>query len=70
MYSDLWMNVDIYGGIVLFTGIITYDMYIAEKLYREGNHDHLGCSTKLYLDFINILIRIITIIAKAKQNSK
>jgi FtsH-binding integral membrane protein len=67
LFSSLWMNVDMYGGIVLFTAMAIYDMYMAEKMYRERNPDHLGCATSIYLDFINMLIRIMEVLGKAKS---
>lgn len=67
MFSNMWMNVDIYGGIALFTGMTIYDMYMAEKMYREKMPDHIGCATNIYLDFINIMIRIMQAMAKAKK---
>jgi FtsH-binding integral membrane protein len=67
LFSSLWMNVDMYGGIVLFTAMTIYDMYMAEKMYRERNPDHLGCATSIYLDFINMLIRIMEVLGKAKS---
>lgn len=60
-------TIDLYFGIPLFAGFIAYDTHMAIRMYKSGNPDHIGCSTQLYLDFINILIRIIEIMAKAKK---
>jgi FtsH-binding integral membrane protein len=56
--------ISLYGGIPLFTGLITYDTYKAIQMYREGEPDHLGCSVDLYLSFINLFVRLVEIIAK------
>ncbi len=61
--SDLFRNIDVYAGIPIFAGIVAYDTQVAMKMYDEGNADHLQCSTSIYLDFVNILIRFIEIIA-------
>ncbi len=60
-------NVDVYGGIVLFTGFSIYDSYKARIAYEQGKPDTIGCSTELYLDFMNLLIRILEILAKNKK---
>jgi FtsH-binding integral membrane protein len=66
--SSLIHNVDIYGGIGLFTMMSIYDSYMARKMYKNKEADHLGCATMVYLDFMNLLIRIMEAMAKAKQN--
>lgn len=63
-------SVDTYAGIVLFTGMNAYDTHLAMTMYRAGQADHLGCATQLYLNFVNLLIRIMEALAKAKQQSK
>jgi FtsH-binding integral membrane protein len=65
--SSLLFAVDTYGGIVLFMGITALDTQIAVERYEKGDPDHLGCTIQLYLDFMNILIRIINIMSKNKK---
>ena len=65
--SALVHNVDIYGGIGLFTLMSIYDSYMAKQMYLKGEADHLGCATTVYLDFINLLIRIMEALAKKKD---
>lgn len=67
-FTEMAHNFDIYGGIVLFTGMSIYDSYLARKMYLAGTPDHLGCATTTYLDFMNLLIRIMEAIAKSKKN--
>jgi len=66
-FAMMFHTIDLYAGIPLFTGFIAYDTHVAIAMYNKGNPDHLGCSAKLYLDFINILIRMIEIMSKAKR---
>jgi len=63
-FGDSAHFISLYGGIPLFTGLISYDTYQAIKRYKEGDADHLGCSVDLYLNFINLFIRLVEIIAK------
>lgn len=65
--SALIHSVDLYGGIVLFVLLTIYDMHKASKMYRKGKPDHLGCATNLYLDGLNLIVRIMQIMAEAKK---
>lgn len=67
-FSNIVQNVDIFGGTILFTFMSVYDAYVARQMYISGKPDALGCSTSVYLDFINLLIRIMQILAKAKKD--
>ncbi len=66
-FSLMVHNVDVYGGIALFTFMSIYDAHVARAMYIKGEPDHLGCATSVYLDFMNILIRVMEAMAKAKQ---
>jgi FtsH-binding integral membrane protein len=62
--------VDTYGGILLFTAMNAYDTQLAMARYRDGDADHLGCATDLFLNFMNLLIRIMEALAKAQEHNK
>lgn len=64
IFSNIWFNVDMYGGILLFSGINAMDTHKAIEMYESKNPDHLGCATNLYLNFMNILVRIMAILSK------
>lgn len=64
---DMIHNIDIYGGIALFTGMTAYDTHKAIEMYGEKNPDHIGCATNFYLDFMNLLVRIMEAFAKSKK---
>ncbi len=70
MFGSAAHLISLYGGIPLFTGLIAYDTYKAIERYNEGIPDHLGCSVDLYLDFINVFVRLVEIIAKIQAASK
>lgn len=67
-FSDISHLIDIYAGVPLFAGFIAYDTHKAIEMYSQKNPDHLGCSIHLYLDFMNILIRMIEILHKLKKD--
>lgn len=63
-------TIDTYAGIALFMGFLLYDGYIAHKMYRQHQPDHLGCATSLYLDFMNIFVRFIDITSEKKKKKR
>jgi FtsH-binding integral membrane protein len=67
MFSALAHNVDLYVGIPLFTGFVAYDTNIARQRFEMGDPDHLGCSVSLYLDFINILMRMMELMGNSRN---
>jgi FtsH-binding integral membrane protein len=69
-FGDMTNMISLYGGIPLFTGLIALDTKKAIEKYQDGEPDHLGCSTELYLDFINLFIRFIQIIARIQKAGK
>jgi FtsH-binding integral membrane protein len=62
-FSVFMHSIDLYAGIPLFAGFVAYDTHKAIDMYRKKDPDHLGCSVQLYLDFTNLLIRMIEIMA-------
>ncbi len=64
---QLLHNVDLYGGIALFTGFTAYDTHRAIDLYKRNDPDHLGVATDMYLNFMNLLIRIMEIYLKMQR---
>jgi FtsH-binding integral membrane protein len=69
-FGDITHLVSLYGGIPLFTGLVAYDTHKSIEKYQSGDPDHLGCSTELYLDFINLFVRFMEIIAKIQSANK
>lgn len=68
-FGDMTHMISLYGGIPLFTGLIAVDTQKAIEKYQAGEPDHLGCSTELYLDFMNLFVRFVEIIAKLQKAS-
>jgi FtsH-binding integral membrane protein len=67
-FFQTWQTIDTYAGIPLFAAIMAYDIHIAVTEYNNKNPDHLGISASLYLDVLNILIRMMEIFAKMKRD--
>ncbi len=66
LLSSVLMSVEPYIGICIFSLLTASDTQKAIALYQEQNPDHLGCAANFYLNFINLLIRIIEILSKVQ----
>lgn len=57
--------------LIVFFGLTVYDMNKIKQLQNEPNLDqdklHIYCAMGLYLDFINIFIRILSIFGKSRD---
>ena len=54
-------NISLYGGLLIFTGFMAYDTHSAIQQYKDGQPDHLSVAMNLFLNFKNLLIRIMQI---------
>ncbi|KAL1124374.1 hypothetical protein AAG570_001003 [Ranatra chinensis] len=69
-------SISIYGGLLLFSGFLLYDtqrIVRAAEVYPEYSlqpFDPVNASISIYLDTINIFIRIATILANGGGNKK
>lgn len=66
-FGRMWFTVAPYIGLVLFSCFIIYDTYKAKVEFGMGNYNYLAVSITLYLDFINIFIRVVKILIKIKE---
>lgn len=62
-----------YVGIVIFVGLTAYDTWKLKKLARsgevqDGNLIAIYCGMELYLDFINLFLRLLSIFGRSRNN--
>lgn len=66
--SSLLANISIYGGLVLFGGFTLYDVQRMQAKARQQSHyNPLTSSVGLYLDSINIFIRMVSILSNNRK---
>ncbi len=63
-FAEMAHNINTYAGLGIFTCLVATDTHIAMREYKNGNPDHLEVSYMFYTDFMNILIRIMEIMAR------
>jgi len=66
--SPLLFNIWLYGGMALFLGLTIYDLKQIQVAANKSYHfDAMGESVKVYLDFINIFVRMVMILQNRKK---
>jgi FtsH-binding integral membrane protein len=71
LQSNALFNVWLYGGLALFLAYVLYDMkQIQNKAKRSAYFDPMSESVGVYLDFVNIFIRILMIMNNRNNNRK
>lgn len=54
-------NLNLYGGLILFSIFISYDTQRMIEDYRAGDHDHVSPALNMFFNVINIFIRLLRI---------
>jgi len=68
--SPLVFNIGLYFGLLVFCGFVIFDtQLIIEKAY-SGHKDFVWDALELFLDFINIFIRLLIILTKDKKKER
>lgn len=70
LQSPALFNIWLYGGLALFLGFTLYDMKeVQVRAARSAQFDPMRESIKVYLDFINIFVRLLYIL-QSRKNKK
>jgi len=70
LHSEILFKIDLYFGLVLFCLYIIYDTQLIIKEADNGNYDVIFHAMTFYLDFINIFVRILTLLMRNKNDKK
>jgi FtsH-binding integral membrane protein len=54
------------GGVIIFSGYIIFDTYLIFNRYSP--EDYIIASTSLYLDMINLFLRVLQILNASNRN--
>lgn len=69
--SSLLYNVSLYGGLAVFSGFTLYDtQVIAHQAKHAEHYDPVQGALKVYLDSLNIFIRMVQIMGGGQQRRK
>jgi len=62
--AQLWL------GLVIFCGFVLYDTQLIIEKANHGNRDYVRDALELFLDFVQLFIRIAIILAKDKKKKR
>jgi FtsH-binding integral membrane protein len=63
-------NVELYLGLMIFCGFVVFDTQLIVEKRFMGDKDFVAHSLELFLDFINIFVRLLIILSKNKKEKK
>jgi len=63
-------NVQLYLGLLVFCGFIIFDTQLIIEKRFLGDKDFVGHALELFMDFINVFVRLLIILSKNKENKK
>lgn len=68
--SPALFNLHLYLGLFVFCGFVLVDTQMVVERYHYGDHDVLGHSVDLFIDFVAIFVRLLIILSKKKKENK
>jgi FtsH-binding integral membrane protein len=68
--SAMLFNAQLYIGLMVFCGFIIFDTQLIIEKAANGSKDYIWDSLELFLDFINVFVRLLVILAKNSGGKK
>jgi len=63
-------NLHLYLGLLLFCGFVMFDTQLIVEKASAGSDDYLWHALDLFLDFVNIFVKLVSILTKNKKSKK
>lgn len=68
--AEFLLNVQLYGGLVVFCLYVMYDTEMIVAKVTKGDNDFVWHAVELFIDFVAIFVRIALILLKNSGNKK
>ena len=69
--ASVLQNISVYGGVAVFSGLVLWDtqkiIAHADKAYDTRQLSPINDAISIYLDFINLFIRILMIMSNQRR---
>jgi len=71
LFPSLFMfNIQLYFGLLVFCGFVIFDTQLIIEKAAHGSKDFVSDSLELFLDFVNIFVRLLIILSKNGDRKK
>jgi len=66
--SPFLFDIELYFGLIVFVGYVVFDTQLIIEKASHGDDDHLAHSLELFLDVLNLFVRLVILLAKRKKD--
>jgi len=69
-WSSTLYSIQLYLGLLVFCGFVMFDTQLIIEKAALGSRDYVAHSLELFLDFVNIFVRLVVILSKKAKDIK
>eukprot|EP01111_Echinosteliopsis_oligospora_P014251 TRINITY_DN532_c0_g1_i1.p1 TRINITY_DN532_c0_g1~~TRINITY_DN532_c0_g1_i1.p1 ORF type:complete len:244 (-),score=58.38 TRINITY_DN532_c0_g1_i1:109-840(-) len=70
MRSSAVYSFQLYAGLLVFCGFVVFDTQLIIEKASNGNKDFTGHSFELFVDFVNIFVKLLVLLSKKEKKEE